>query len=124
MESSQAARLFHDWAETEGLMPDGPGAPVADELAGIDQIRPVTEQGKLILRARQVQSIGFNEATHEIVVFTKKAAPSTKKLLASIPASVDDVAITYRQGVQTPIGGTPSVPFGAPPFVVRNSPAG
>src|SRR5271156_3688862 len=49
---------------------------------------------------------------------------TSKKLLASIPASVDDVAITYRQGVQTPIGGTPSVPFGAPPFVVRNSPAG
>jgi hypothetical protein len=52
-------------------------------------------------------------------VFTKRVAPTSKKQLAALPANIDDVAIRYRQGVQTPIGAEPAAPLGGPAFIIR-----
>lgn len=121
MHTSEAARIFHDWAVSEGLMPDGPVAPITSTNVEFAQIAPVTEAGKQFLRAKQVQGVAFNEPRHEIVVFTKRVAPSSKKQLQALPSAIADVQIVYRQGVQNPIGHEPSVPFGGPAYVVRNS---
>jgi hypothetical protein len=120
MGAQQAAGVFHDWAWSEGLIPDGPMAPVTSQAADLALVRPVTDLGKQILRAKQIQGVAFNEPRNEIVVFTKRVAPASKRQLASLPTMVDDVHIKYRQGVQTPIGGLPSAPFGGPAYTVRN----
>jgi hypothetical protein len=120
MQADHAAKIFHDWAFSEGLMPDGPASPLSTTPAELALIQPVTDQGKQILRAKQVQAVAFNGSENEILVFTKKVAPTSKKLIGLVPATIDDVAIVYRQGVQNPIGSVPSVPYGGPAFVIRN----
>jgi hypothetical protein len=82
-------------------------------------IQPVTDKGKLLLRAKQIHAIGFDDAHNRVVVFTRRAAPSSKKLLALLPDHVDDVEVQYRQGMTTSIGSEPTVPYGSPPFTVR-----
>src|SRR5262249_41578250 len=124
MEASDAARIFHDWAFAEGLMPDGPYSQPNTSLAELALIQPLTDQGKQILRTKQVQAVGFNASGGEVLVFTKRVAPSSKKLLALVPAAIDDVKIVYRQGIQNPIGSIPSLPHGVPAFVIRNIGAG
>ncbi len=124
MEVSLAARIFHDWAYGEGLIPDGQAAPLASTSADCAFIKNITDAGKLLLRARQIQSIGFNAEAGEITVFTKKTAPTTKKQVASLPTMVDDIEIKYRQGVQNSIGSALTYPFGGPVYTVRNLAAG
>lgn len=119
MQAALAARIFHDWALSEGLMPDGQFAPTISTLGELAMVSNVTETGKLLLRARQIQAVGFNGLTDEIVIFTKRAAPTTKKQIAALPKAVDDIAIRYRQGSQNPIGSTMTVPFGGPAYTVR-----
>jgi hypothetical protein len=79
-------------------MPDGPTAPVHATGAEMNLIQPVTDKGKLILRAKQVQSVAFNEALGEIIVFTKRLAPSSKRQLAELPQTIENIKIRYRQG--------------------------
>ncbi len=119
MQPHKAAQIFHDWAAMEGLLPDGPVAPVTATPEEIATIKPVTELGKQILRAKQIQAIGFNGPRSEIVVFTKRVAPTSKKQAAAVPEMVDDVPIKYRQGAQNPIGDLPPQPFGGPAYIVR-----
>jgi hypothetical protein len=120
METTKAAQIFHDWAAGEGLMPDGPVAPLLATPAELALIQPATDQGRSVLRAKQIQSVGFNEALKEVVVFTKRVAPSSKKQLAALPAIIDDVQIRYRQGIQNPIGAPPSAAHAGPTYVMRN----
>jgi hypothetical protein len=120
MEASKAAQIFHDWAAGEGLMPGGPTAPLQATPAELALVQPVRDRGRLLLRAKQVQSVGFNNEQSEIIVFTKRVAPSSKRQLAELPAAIDDVQIRYRQGVQNPIGEPPSAAHGGPAFVIRN----
>jgi hypothetical protein len=121
MDAAKAAQIFHDWTFAEGLMPDGPMAPVQATPAQIALIQPVTDKGKLLLRAKQVQSVAFNQPRGEIIVFTKRVAPSSKRQLAELPQSIDDVKIRYRQGVQNPIGSPPSTAHAGPTFAIRNT---
>jgi hypothetical protein len=100
-------------------MPDGPTAPVHATGAEMNLIQPVTDKGKLILRAKQVQSVAFNEALGEIIVFTKRLAPSSKRQLAELPQTIENIKIRYRQGFQNPIGGPPSVAHAGPTYSVR-----
>jgi hypothetical protein len=119
MEAREAARIFHDWAYAEGLMPEGPFAPVSSSQAELALVQPVTDVGKQLLRAKNIQSLAFSRARSEIVVFTKKVAPQSKNFLEAIPTHVDDIAVKYRQGAQHPIGPELTQPFGGPPYVIR-----
>ena len=119
METATAARIFYDWAGAEGLI-ESATEPTsqANEIAAIT---PVNDAGKQLLRAKQIQAVGFNEPQRHIVVFTRKAVPTTKKALNALPQSIDDVEIKYRQGAQETIGEPPSLPFGGPPYVIRQA---
>ena len=120
MQADTAARIFYDWACSEGLVIDG-GTPsqitTAAEMALIDQISDISKD---ILRRRLVEGILFNEAQRKIIVQLHKAKP-TKKQISVLPGSVDDVAIDYRQGTQLPIGSEPLQPYGGPPFTIRQA---
>ena len=124
MDADHAALIFKSWAASEGLIQDAQGALLAPGAPDFVQINPVTDVGKQILRSKHVSAVAFNASEKEILVFTRRTAPTTKRMLKALPASVDDVAIKYRQGHQEIIGGPPAVPFGSPPYVVRQSAAG
>ncbi|MET3966836.1 hypothetical protein [Bradyrhizobium sp. S3.9.1] len=119
MQAQEAARIFHDWASIEGMLPEGPVTSVQITNAEKALISPVTDLGKQVLRTKQILSVGFNEAASEIVVFTKRAAPTTKRHKASLPQKIENVSIVYRQGVQNPVGPD-SLPFSGPTYAVRN----
>jgi hypothetical protein len=122
METTTAARIFYDWAGAEGLLE--PAQEPTSQAAEIASISPVTDAGKQLLRAKQIQAVGFNEPERHIVVFTRRAVPTTKKALNALPQAVDDVEVKYRQGAQETIGEPPSLPFGGPPYVIRQTTAG
>ncbi len=120
MDTQIAARIYHDWAFGEGLLAGGPAASAISTQADLTTVTPVTDYGKQLLRARQVQAVGFNEPCREIIVFTRRALPRSKKALQALPGLVGDVRVTYRQGAQDAIGKQePPQPFGTPPYVVR-----
>jgi hypothetical protein len=119
METATAARVFHDWAAGEGLME--PVMEPTSQAAEILTVTPVTDAGKQLLRVRQIQGIAFNEPERQIVVFTRRALPISKKVLNALPQAVDDVEVIYRQGAQETIGDPPSLPFGGPAYVIRAS---
>jgi hypothetical protein len=121
MNASTAARIFHDWAVVEGLLSGPPAQEPTSTPAEIALVTPITEKGKQVLRAKQVQAVAFNEARKEVVVFTKRALPTSKKALKQLPEKVDDVLTVYRQGAQDTVGDQVPQPFGTPPYVVRNS---
>jgi hypothetical protein len=121
MEASKAARIFHDWAVGEGLFAGDPAAEVTTQPAEIAAISPIGEEGKQLLRGKQIQAVGFNEPRREVIVFTRRAVPSSKKQLSKLPSAVDDVSVKYRHGAQETVGEPPSQPFGAPPYVVRQT---
>lgn len=85
MQAQEAARIFHDWASIEGMLPEGPVTSVQITNAEKALISPVTDLGKQVLRTKQILSVGFNEAASEIVVFTKRAAPTTKPNVTKLP---------------------------------------
>ena len=118
MQAATAARIFHDWAVKEGLSHDGPVAPVTSTQDELNLLDVGADLSKQILRSRGVQGIIFNETAREIVVLTKRAKP-TRKQIAQLPAEIDDISISYRQGAPSTIGGQPPRPFGTPPYVVR-----
>ena len=119
MQASQAAKIFHDWAYGEGLITAGSSAHNLSSDPELRLITNVSDVGKMLLRARQIQAVSFNDAAKEIIVFTKRAAPSTKKQIAALPKAIDDVFIKYRQGLQNPIGLAVSAPFGGPAYTIR-----
>lgn len=100
-------------------MPDGPMAPLQASPAEMALIQPITDKGKQLLRIKQVQSVAFNEPQNEIIVFTKRVAPTSKRQLAELPQTIENISIRYRQGVQTPIGTPPSVAHAGPAYAVR-----
>jgi hypothetical protein len=122
MQPAVAARVFFEWASSEGLVPDKPLQDKQSTDAEFALVTPKTDPGIALLRSKQIEAVAFNDQTQQISVFTKRVAPKSKRHLALLPNRVDDVTIKYRQGVQEPIGGLPSSPHGGPAFVVR--PAG
>ena len=120
MEAVDAARIVHDWAAKEGLMPEGAVKPILSTPAEINLVEPADDKAKQILLRRGVLGLIFNETDREVVVLTKRAKPN-KKELETLPNKVDDVSISYRQGSPTVIGGEPPKAHGNPPFVVRKA---
>lgn len=120
MQAAKAAQIFHDWAIGEGLMSESPMARTSSD-GELAQVAPASEDGKAILRQKRILSVGFNEAAREIIAYTKLAAPTGKKNKALLPSRIDDVKIKYHQGNNTKAGDTPTLPFGGPPYVIRNA---
>ncbi len=120
MKAVDAARIFHDWSYSEGLLTEL-AAPTTSSPAEMALIQPTTDLGRALLRSKQVQAIAFNAPRSEIIVFTKRAAPTNKKQLQALPSAVDDIQIRYRQGVQHPVDALPVTPFGGPTYVIRHA---
>jgi hypothetical protein len=116
-----AARIFHDWAAGEGLLAGSAAQEPTSVPAEMALVSPTTDKGKQLLRAKQIQAVAFNEPRREIIVFTRRALPASKKALKNLPEKVDDVAVVYRQGAQDTVGNEVPQPFGTPPYVVRQS---
>lgn len=55
MEAVNAARIVHDWAAKEGLMPEGPVKPISSTPAEINLIEPADDKAKQILLRRGVR---------------------------------------------------------------------
>jgi hypothetical protein len=121
VDTSIAARIFHDWAAAEGLLAGALAQEPTSAAAEIALVMPITDKGKQLLRAKQVQAVAFNEPRREIIVFTRRALPTGKKTLKTLPEKIDDVVVTYRQGAQDTVGSEVPQPFGTPPYVVRQS---
>lgn len=121
MIASDAARIFHDWAEKEGLLAEGAAAPVVSRDEEFSAISPITDAGLQILRTKQVQSVCFSDLAQEILIFLKRTAPKSKLQLGRVPAKVDDVSIRYRQGQPLSVGTAPPQPYGSPPYVIRQT---
>ncbi len=124
MSAETAARIFHDWADHEGFLSEGPSAAAISSDEEFSQITPITEVGKEILRSKQIQSIAFSESDHAILVFLKRAAPKSKMQLSRLPKSVEDIDVIYRQGNALPIVPLPPQPFGSPPYTIRQTASG
>jgi hypothetical protein len=119
MQPVQAAAVLHDWAIAEGVLIDGPAREVTASAADLALVQPVSDAAKAILRSKQLQSIGFNSATNEVIAFLRRAVPASKKVKAVLPSMVDDVPIKYRQGAQNVIVPGPTMPAAGPSYVVR-----
>lgn len=111
MDVRDAARIFHDWAITEGFIPEASASPTST-AAELALVSPTTDEVKQILRIKQVQMIGFARESHQITIFTKRATPN-KKQQKILPSIIDDVAIRYRQGLQHAIGEPPASASGS-----------
>lgn len=121
MQAAEAAHIFYDWAAESGLISETLVLPKGSTDAELALVKPSTDVGRQLLRSRQVLGVAFNNARSEVIVFTKRIPPKAKKQAASLPFSVDNVSVVYRQGVQEPIGGIPTVPFGGPAYIVRQA---
>ncbi|MGY3619362.1 hypothetical protein [Bradyrhizobium sp. USDA 10063] len=120
MLASEAARIFRDWAVAEGLMPDNATITINSTPAEMALIQPVSDAGRQALRSKEIEAIVFANGRDEITILTKRAAPS-KRMIGSLPATLDNVKICYRQGAQDPIGGDMGLPFAGPAYVVRSA---
>lgn len=111
-----AAKKFASWATAEGFF-DGYGyANIADGDA-LDQI---TDDGRRLLRQRQVAQVGFDSVEGKVIVYLRRAAPG-KKLLQKLPAAIDGFTLEYVQGVEQPIGSNHTQPMGCPAWRLRQS---
>jgi hypothetical protein len=118
MDVQTAARVFHDWAVGEGLM-DEPSAKVISSATELASINNVTDKGTEILRQKRVRAVGFNDALETVTVFTKRAAPISKKQKATLPDKVGDRLISYRQGVSQSINDGPPATLAGPVYAMR-----
>lgn len=112
----QAAKKFASWAAAEGFF-DGYGHANIEDGGSIDQI---SDDGRRILRQRQVTQVGFDPTEGKVFVYLRRAAPG-KKLLEKLPGSVDGFALEYIQGVEQPVGSNHTQPMGCPAWRLRQS---
>lgn len=111
-----AAKRFAAWAAAEGFF-EGYGYANAAEVAALDQI---SDEGRRILRQRQVTQIGFDASANKVIVYLRRSVPG-KKLLANLPAAVNGFELEYSQGVDQPIGSNHIQPQGCPPWRMRQA---
>lgn len=116
MDAQAAAQIFIEWAKIQGMLN-------SEQSINDREPHSVTsnfnEQAIPVLRSRQIQFVGFNEAKKEITVFTKKALPVSKKVLALLPTAIEDIDIKYRHGSSEVIGINPIEAHSSPPYNVR-----
>jgi hypothetical protein len=83
MKAEVAADIFRRWAIVEGFAADKLAKMQSLTQAEAAVIKPVTEAGKGLLRARQVQGVAFNDVTNTVVVLLRKAVPGVKRAAMS-----------------------------------------
>jgi hypothetical protein len=115
------ADTLHAWLVTEGLYASSVREPDKEALERVDQITPISDAAKDVLRTKGVEMLLINDVDKQITVFLKRARP-TKKQLSLLPKTCGESSIDYRQGVAKAIGGTPPQARGKPFYVVQ--PAG
>lgn len=118
MSTTEDADTLHAWLVTEGLYASSIREADAKALNRVDQISPISDAAKDILRTKGVEMLLINEADKQITVFLKRARP-TKKQLGLLPKTCGESSIDYRQGVTKAIGGTPPQSRGKPFYVVQ-----
>jgi len=118
MTAQSAALDFAAWATREGLMNQQPNLDV-DVAAIAATITPLTQRGITILRAKQIQHVGFNEITQSISVFFKRAAPTSKKMLEALPDEIQGMTIEYRQSAQVAVDVNNTTAQAGPTFTIR-----
>lgn len=111
-----AARKFASWATAEGFF-EGYGYADAADGQFLDLN---SDDGRRILRQRQVTQVGFDSAQGKVIVYLRRAVPG-KKLLKSLPSAVDGFALEYMQGVEQPVGSNNTHPMGCPAWRLRQS---
>jgi len=62
MGAREAASILLDWLDKEGLLSDQVLAPGTSSMEQMVTVSPVSDQGKQLLRMREVQAVGFNES--------------------------------------------------------------
>jgi hypothetical protein len=116
MPIDDAARKFASWATAEGFF-EGYGYADAADGQYLDQL---SDDGRRILRQRQVTQVGFDSVQDKVLVYLRRATPG-KKLLEKLPASIDGFALEYMQGVEQPISSNHIQPMGCPAWRLRQS---
>jgi hypothetical protein len=111
-----SARKFASWAMAEGFF-DGYGYANIADGESLDQI---TDDGRRILRQRQVTQVGFDSAEGKVIIYLRRAVPG-KKLLEKLPASIDGFALEYVQGVEYPVDSNHTQPMGCPAWRIRQT---
>lgn len=104
-------------AETVG----GAASPVAASEVAL--INPMKDAGRDLLRSKKIQAVAFNDVSPSVLVFLKRAVPSTRRQ-SLMPTAVGSIPVYYRQGVQKPVIDTPALPHAGPTYVIRTTPAG
>lgn len=113
----EAAELFRAWAAREGMFFGDQFFPDPNP-ADVPLIHGITPSGVDLLRAKQIQAVGINDADESVVVFLHRSAKIGKKAKETLPDSVDDFPIVYRQGATEAVDTNIPIPFGAP-YAVR-----
>lgn len=121
MNARDAALIFEGWAKINGLIF---GEQAINNVEPSELTNGFSDAAIPILRARQIQFIGFNEAKKEVCVFLKKILPVSKKILELLPQAIDDIDIKYRQGNAEGIGISPIDAHSSPPYTVRSGATG
>lgn len=111
-----AARKFASWATAEGFF-EGYGYSDLSDRRFLDKI---SDEARQILRQRQVTHVGHDESLGKVLVYLRRAAPG-KKLLETLPSSVDGFDLDYVQGLEQPIGSHNTQPMGCPAWRLRQS---
>ena len=119
MDLATAADKFLAWAASFGAYNPDLGMPIP-VVSDYSDFAAISEAGKTLLKTKLITSVAKNESSKELIVFTRRVAPSTKKDLAKLPSRLDDVGIIYRQGSIVPIDSSPTQPTNAATYQVRS----
>lgn len=122
--AKEAAQAFLSWAASHGLVVDAwdglsaPNAHIGTPFGG------VSPEAMGVLRKRQIRHVGSSEQPDTITVYLRRAAPTTKEMLA-LPNQVLGVPVVYRQGNPEAVGSAPVVAAtSASPSTYRNPTTG
>lgn len=111
-----AARKFASWAAAEGFFEGYGQANIADGQS-LDQI---SDDGRLILRQRQITQVGFHATEGKVFVYLRRAVPG-RKLREKLPASIDGFSVEYMQATEQPVSNNHTQTMGCPPWRLRQS---
>lgn len=116
MTVQEAANKFASWAAAEGFFEGYGQANIADG----ELLDHISDDGRRILRQRQVTQVGFDSPQGKVLVYLRRAVPG-KKLLEKLPAAIDGFSLEYVQGVEQPVGSNHTQPMGCPAWRIRQA---
>lgn len=114
---AETADKLYEWALSLGLVQDDAIYTSGTPHIVTDDLFPETSSS--LLRKFLIQHIAINEPANEIIVFTKRAIPASKKVRDLLPQSIEGVQLVYRQGKIQQIGSAVAHPHSSPPWTLR-----